>query len=64
MDPGKLKAGGLKRNMSMKTMLSTDIENLRKKYDALESSAQAKEDEYKNNLDKLEDTLKEATMQV
>ena len=50
MNPEKLKAGGLKRNMSMKTMLSTDIENLRKRYDALESSAQEKEDRYKKNL--------------
>lgn len=63
MDPKK-QGGGHRRNMSMKTMMSIDIENLRQKYEDLEQTAQVREDEYKQNLGKLEETLKEATKQV
>ena len=64
MDPEKKQGGGHRRNMSMKTMMSIDIENLRQKYEDLEQTAQVREDEYKQNLGQLEETLKEATKQV
>ena len=39
MDLNKKKTNGHRRNVSMKTMLSIDIENLRKKCNELEFSA-------------------------